>query len=264
MAESALLRRGSILRVVFELGDFVCEPAAVEFRWVENIHRLTFRFLAPKTPVNARVTGTVDVYCNGALIAIIPVAVRVVTPHSSELSCETTSETARMVRSVFASYSSKDSTIVDACVEAYRALGIYVFIDKATLQSGDVFDRVLFQLIERADLFQLYWSYNSVNSDWVRREWSHARTLSSQGGRKHGSFIRPLVWDDSPPPLPAELKSIHRSTLDLRTLGLIKQVAGSNSAPKSRITLAKMKGVDSNWCTVIPIIDVNESDLEIS
>lgn len=256
------LERGSNLRIVFDLGDCVCEPGAIEFKWVESIHKFTFRFLAPITTVDTRVAGTIDIYSRGALIAMIPVAVRVVSPHSPEPGHTTVSESASMVRSVFASYSRKDSTIVDACVEAYRALGIYVFIDKEILRSGDAFDRVLFQLIERADLFQLYWSYNSVNSDWVRREWSHAHKLSSQAGRKHASFIRPCVWDDSPPALPDELTSIHRSTLDLRTLGLVSPAAGGPLASQSAPFPAKSSYIHPSWCTVIPIVDVDERDLD--
>src|SRR3954451_3088244 len=55
-------------------------------------------------------------------------------------------------------------------------------------------DGFLQSLTEQADVFQLFWSSNSMRSHYVRREWEYAMTL----GRDN--FIRPTYWED---PLPA-------------------------------------------------------------
>ena len=38
----------------------------------------------------------------------------------------------------------------------------------------DAWDPALLDLIERADVFQLFWSTNAAESIYVRREWEHA------------------------------------------------------------------------------------------
>jgi hypothetical protein len=51
------------------------------------------------------------------------------------------------------------------------------------------------ELIDSADLFQLFWSRNALESPFVRQEWEHALRLGRAG------FIRPVYWED---PLPAD------------------------------------------------------------
>jgi TIR domain len=59
-----------------------------------------------------------------------------------------------------------------------------------TLRSGEDWNERLLTLIEEADVFQLFWSWNSMVSDYVRREWEHALHLA----RDRESFIRPTYW----------------------------------------------------------------------
>ena len=50
--------------------------------------------------------------------------------------------------------------------------------------------------IRAADVFQLFWSRNSMTSPWVRQEWEYALSL----GRAH--FIRPTYWETPMPEAP--------------------------------------------------------------
>jgi len=47
----------------------------------------------------------------------------------------------------------------------------------------------LLELIDEADIFQLFWSSNSMRSEYVRWEWEHACALGRRG------FIRPTYWE---------------------------------------------------------------------
>ena len=64
-------------------------------------------------------------------------------------------------------------------------------------------------MIEQADIFQLFWSWNSLESPFVRQEWEHALTL----GKAH--FIRPVFWEEPLPERhreglpPSALKRLH-------------------------------------------------------
>ena len=67
----------------------------------------------------------------------------------------------------------------------------------------------MLELIDQADIFQLFWSSNSMNSEYVRREWEHAQALGRRG------FIRPTYWEvpmpqsNNPRLPPDELAKLH-------------------------------------------------------
>jgi TIR domain-containing protein len=70
--------------------------------------------------------------------------------------------------------------------------------DVRDLRSGEEWEPRLLEMIEHADIFQLFWSSNSMRSRFVRREWEHALGL----GRP--DFIRPTYWENPFPESPAD------------------------------------------------------------
>ncbi len=79
--------------------------------------------------------------------------------------------------------------------EAARALGDQYLQDVLTLRAGERWDTRLLELIDDADVFQLFWSHNSMRSRHCRDEWEHAL------GLQRPLFVRPLYWDE---PLPGD------------------------------------------------------------
>ena len=67
--------------------------------------------------------------------------------------------------------------------------------DITDLRAGQAWNSTLLQMIDEADIFQLFWSTNSMNSTYVRQEWEHALSLCRE------NFIRPVYWEE---PLPAD------------------------------------------------------------
>jgi tetratricopeptide (TPR) repeat protein len=63
-------------------------------------------------------------------------------------------------------------------------------------------------MISEADIFQLFWSSNSMRSKYVRQEWEYAMSL------KRPNFIRPTFWED---PLPED-ETLKLPPQDLRAL----------------------------------------------
>lgn len=114
--------------------------------------------------------------------------------------------------SVFVSYSTKDSTIVDWLETTYTALGMTYLRDVKTLRSGERWDETLLKLIQGADLFQLCWSTNAKQSLEVTNEWRFALGLQKP------NFIRPCYWDEPMPEPPAELRTLHFTRLKLSWL----------------------------------------------
>jgi hypothetical protein len=104
-------------------------------------------------------------------------------------------ESSPRYRKIFPSYSHDDRAIVDGFAEVARALGDQYLQDVIALRSGERWRARLPELIEEADIFQLFWSSNSMRSRYCREEWEHALAL----GRP--LFVRPLYWED---PLPQD------------------------------------------------------------
>ncbi len=88
----------------------------------------------------------------------------------------------------------------------YEALGLSMFIDMDDLRSGATWKDALIRMIDRSDLFQLFWSLHAAESEYVAAEWRHALDISSAKGAR---FIRPIYWHDPMPQAPEELKEIN-------------------------------------------------------
>jgi hypothetical protein len=81
--------------------------------------------------------------------------------------------------------------------------------DVYELRSGQNWKKWMAETIAEADIFQLFWSTNSMRSDNVRCEWECAL------GLRRPDFIRPTYWETPLPQSPAEnlpppqLKDLH-------------------------------------------------------
>jgi hypothetical protein len=116
-----------------------------------------------------------------------------------------TSTTTKPYQSIFCSYSHKDTWIVERVEKAYKALGMDFLRDVVKLKSGQDWNDELLNMIDRADIFQLFWSSNAMQSKYVQQEWEYA--LKKGTGRV--SFIRPVYWEEPMPNVPPELGHIH-------------------------------------------------------
>jgi hypothetical protein len=93
----------------------------------------------------------------------------------------------------------------------YKALGFNVLIDIDNLRSGQLWNEELMRLIDRADIFQLFWSKNSANSTFVKQEWEYA--LKNYKGE---GFIRPVYLEKPLEPAPPpKLKKFNFAYLPL-------------------------------------------------
>ncbi len=125
------------------------------------------------------------------LLADVPLAIRVDRAHQpAAAEKELEINHARPYRRIFASYSHKDLTVVEQFERFARSLGDEYLRDWKHLRAGEVWDERLLRLIEEADVFQLFWSRNAMESAYVRKEWEHALSL----GRPN--FVRPTYWEE--------------------------------------------------------------------
>jgi hypothetical protein len=121
--------------------------------------------------------------------------------------------------------------VVDAVGRFVSITGDRYLVDATALRSGEEWDDRLRELIEAADVFQLFWSHNSMNSEFVTREWSYALQLGRDG------FVRPVYWEEPLPEdptrgLPPEaLRRLHFSRLGIESSLVSRLVRPPASSP---------------------------------
>jgi hypothetical protein len=229
------LRRGTDLcfQPWIEVGEI--NPAEQSLRWEEAVHQVEFRVRVPSSTDGRRLQGGMRVFAGAILLA--DVAFRLPVSSATAVGPPTNErDTARRFRQIFASYSHRDAAVVDAVEQYVTVTGDRYLIDARTLRSGEVWNDRLRQLIEEADIFQLFWSRNSMNSKFVKQEWEYALQLGREG------FVRPVYWED---PLaedpdrdlpPERLRCLHFSWLGAPPSsrgpwGAPTPVAGSGDSP---------------------------------
>ena len=139
------------------------------------------------------VRGRMEVYFGIVLIAEIALTVEV---NSAAQAAEPEREVrsvGRPYRKIFASYSHKDRSIVSQVEEFTHAFGDEFVRDWTNLKAGQIWSTQLQRMISESDVFQLFWSKNSMASDFVRQEWEFALGLNRP------NFIRPVYWEDQCP-----------------------------------------------------------------
>ncbi len=181
---------------VLEIAGFHCNPPRQTVFWEEPLHRVEFRIRADSTLDCQTCRGRLTIFLGDILLADVALRIEVTRTAPDAKMPPRQRLTARPYRKVFASYSRKDLAVVEQFERYARALGDRYLRDLVDLRSGDEWNDGLKRLIDEADVFQLFWSSNSMRSECVREEWEYALAL----GRSH--FVRPFHWELPFPEIP--------------------------------------------------------------
>jgi uncharacterized protein YegL len=172
-------------------------PRSRTFRWEKDVHREEFDLRADASLDGKVARGAISAYLGVILIARIDLAFTVNSAHHDADDAQPAEAIyATPYRKIFASYSRRDAEIVRQFEQFIETTGDRFLQDVRHLRAGEKWDDGLLRLIDQADVFQLFWSSNSMGSPHVRREWEYALGL----GRP--AFIRPTFWED---PFPESL-----------------------------------------------------------
>jgi serine/threonine protein kinase len=203
---SQQLPRGSSLSFVPEVDGVEFNPPRRTFLWLEPVHEEEFRMRAEPRLDGQRARGRLSVYFGSILIAEVSLTFRV---SSGEDEPAVVREESRPYRKIFISYSHADQAVVEQVETFLSVVGDRFLRDSRDLRAGEVWEDGLARMIEEADVFQLFWSTNSMRSPFVRREWTYALALNRT------SFVRPTYWETPMPELreqnlpPEELRRLH-------------------------------------------------------
>jgi hypothetical protein len=199
------------LTFVPEVEGVVFNPPRQTILWIESVHEVAFRMQAGAALDGTTARGRMSVFLGGILLADVNLRFSV-TSGAPERAKPTESTSARPYRKIFASYSHRDTAVVEQFEAMARALGDRYLRDWKDLRAGEQWGKRLAQMIGEADVFQLFWSSASMSSAFVRKEWEHALSL----GREH--FVRPVYWENPMPTTPG-LPPLELSRLHFQRIG---------------------------------------------
>jgi TIR domain len=92
-----------------------------------------------------------------------------------------------------------------------EGVGIDFFLDAVSLRSGEIWERRLYEEIDRSDVFMLFWSKNveQTESKWIEREVTYALNRQEASEDQLPCFRPTFLGGDKPnrPPwLPAHIQ----------------------------------------------------------
>lgn len=202
---STPLARGTELTIVPQCDGVTFNPKRITISWLEDFHRTEFRFRADRSLADDAAKGRIDIYVGPLIVGTLKFGL-LVGENAPQSAAPQEAEHANMYQQddIFISYSHRDTEVVLAFKKAYEAIGNNVLIDIDTLRSGQDWNAELMRMIDRAEIFQLFWSENTSQSKYCREEWEYALKLNRELG-----FIRPCYWTQPMPNPPAELGHLH-------------------------------------------------------
>ncbi|MDX6269269.1 MAG: hypothetical protein QOD28_492 [Acidobacteriota bacterium] len=200
-----------------------CEfnPPSQTFSWQKSVHKVEFELRAAASLDGRVARGRLTVFLGTLILADVPLAIRVdsaAVSLSADKQVPVVPASAAPYRKIFPSYSHKDRAVVEQIEHHVHALGDKYLRDVAELRAGQDWQRWMRDAIREADVFQLFWSHNSMRSVYVRQEWEYALSL----GR--ANFVRPTYWEVPLPESPAEnlppqeLRQLHFQHLRANTI----------------------------------------------
>jgi outer membrane biosynthesis protein TonB len=192
------VQEGAMVTAVPTLPGFQINPPQITLGFYEAMHRFDFKVRATSAPVDQAVNGTLTFSVEGVIVSELPLSIFIGHSVGEAL---TGAITRPVYQAIFCSYSHKDTQIVEKVEKAYKALGLTYLRDVTTLRSGQDWNDELMRLIDKADIFQLFWSESAAQSQFVRQEWEYALKMKRE--------IRPVYWSQPMAPVPDALNAIH-------------------------------------------------------
>ncbi len=210
----------TLITVIPESEEVDFEPKEVTKTWYDDWSRFDFEFRTNSELENETIYVRASIQVAGIEIAHLKCSVEVVSfagakPEPSQASTgnplalgRMNSQAATPYQRIFISYSRKDTGIVRSFKIAQVALGNEVFLDVDNLRAGENWQAGLARAIDEADVFQLFWSEHSANSEYCQYEWEYALEYRCPQNQCE-AFVRPVYWKHPMPTLPKSLSHLN-------------------------------------------------------
>lgn len=195
--------RQAVMHLALQVPDFRIENLEDTIYWTGDIGNATFPVRVPSDATEGPHLGKVSILVSGLLIAKLDFEMEV---GIAQQEADDVTRHEIRPRTAFASYASEDRDEVLGRIQGMLKVlpELDIFLDVASLRSGEKWLDRLEEEIESRDVFYLFWSLAASRSPWVEKEW---RTALTTKGLEHISPV-PLETPEEAPP-PHELASLH-------------------------------------------------------
>jgi serine/threonine protein kinase len=206
---SQSVQHGDEITFVPQVDGVEFDPPRRSFKWRRSVHREEFQLRAEQRLVGQVARGRLSVYLGNIIVAQVTLQIKVDAQAPALARRLMFKETARIYCNIFVSYSHRDTQVVQEFQRYAAARGDRYLMDVANLKPGEPWGEGLRKLIDEADVFQLFWSRNSMKSEVVREEYEYALSLPRE------RFVCPVYWEDPMPEEserglpPEELRQLH-------------------------------------------------------
>lgn len=162
--------RGSILTVRLQVQGFAVDSPEDSILWDGEIGNATFVLDVPSTVAQGAHAARATVRAGGLIIANLSFLIQVENATGSIVSLPLAE---KRFETAFACYASDDRDSVLARIQGLQkgVPAMDVFLDVASLRSGDRWQQRLRKEILNRDIFYLFWSEAASKSEWVAWEW---------------------------------------------------------------------------------------------
>jgi hypothetical protein len=207
------IKRGTELAFYLLLPGLDIDEPAQSCVWDGEPARVQFGVNVPEDCRPRNIIGTVTVCENSVPIGHLKFKFKVVGDVSGEAHPASPEpvQAGNMTRyrQAFISYASQDRPEVLKRIQMLNLAKIKFFQDLLTLEPGEVWEKMLYEYIDKSDVFFLFWSKAASESEWVRREIEYA-IKSRTAGAEPGPEIIPVIIEGPPAARPpAQLSFLH-------------------------------------------------------
>jgi hypothetical protein len=202
---SERLRRGACLETTL-LGPGKIAPTSIAMRWAGRASRGSFQVELPADYAQAEALYDLSVFLDRVCIGMIPLSVEVTQDANQEPSSR--SLELDVPRRIFVSYTRVDRPLALTIARAYQRLNIDTFMDRLSLEGGDLWEERIEEEIARCDMFLLIWSKDSSVSEWVCRETLFALRRRKADVRRKPHIVTHIVGAPPPARAPDELREL--------------------------------------------------------
>ena len=213
------IKPGTLITILPEGDGVEFDPPELTKKWDGQMDRFMFDLHIRENAVGEVHLFNISVRVEGFEIASITnCAVEVVEsepqPQVRSLlgnplaEAKATSKSTTPYQKIFVSYAREDVAVAEKYKLAQAALGNEVFVDIHTLRAGADWRAELARAIDEAEVFQLFWSRHSSESEYCLYESAYAMDYRCPDTQCVG-FIRPVYWENPMPEPPPKLSGLH-------------------------------------------------------
>ncbi|GIK64842.1 MAG: hypothetical protein BroJett018_26360 [Chloroflexota bacterium] len=204
------VKDGTRLTLTPRLPGVIFNPPDPAILAYEPNHSLPLKVWADPTIDGSRLDGRFDFTVGALVVATATFVMEVKRPTP----VEPLPMRSKMYQTIYVCYATADERVSELVTRASKALGFEISSSVQALRAGAIWKDELRHAIDRADIFQLFWSHAAARSTAIESEWRYALSIADQKGP---NFIRPIYWERDPmPAIPPELAHIHFTYTPLR------------------------------------------------